>query len=240
MLYAHPGREYDQRNTYDVEEASENIAAQLRTGREAHGITTVVDMTTAELGRNPFLIKRSAEKSGVNLVATTGFFPDRIGIPFHWRRQTVEYIAEYYRRDIVDGMAYASSPTTIKAGMIKVSTGSMGADDGASLVGPSGRRITEVGDRCARAAGRTQALLGCLINTHTEPNDYSVTNPGIELLDVLEEEGADAAKVCHQPAHGPADRDLRAWCVAAARPHRHPVAARQRRGVRRADGQDRG
>jgi len=33
------------------------------------------------------------------------------------------------------------------------------------------------------------------INTHTDPMDYTVTNPGIEQLEVIEEEGGDVSKV---------------------------------------------
>ena len=33
------------------------------------------------------------------------------------------------------------------------------------------------------------------MNTHTDPNDYAVTNPGMEQLDLLEDEGADLSKV---------------------------------------------
>jgi Phosphotriesterase family len=40
-----------------------------------------------------------------------------------------------------------------------------------------------------------KARTGCLINTHTEPSDYVVTNPGIEQLDLLESEGADPARI---------------------------------------------
>lgn len=49
--------------------------------------------------------------------------------------------------------------------------------------------------RIVRAAGRAQAQLGCCVNTHTEPQDFSLRNAGIEQLDLLESEGADPAKV---------------------------------------------
>ena len=50
-------------------------------------------------------------------------------------------------------------------------------------------------DRLIRAAGRAQKATGCCINTHTDPMDYTVTNPGIEQLDIIEEEGGDPTKV---------------------------------------------
>jgi len=45
------------------------------------------------------------------------------------------------------------------------------------------------------AVARAQRKVGCAINTHTQPMDYAVTNPGLELLDLLEETGADPARV---------------------------------------------
>jgi phosphotriesterase-related protein len=62
-------------------------------------------------------------------------------------------------------------------------------------MGIHGRRITKIEDRIIRAAAHAQQAVGCAINTHTDPNDYAVTNPGIEQLDILAEEGADISKV---------------------------------------------
>ena len=153
-------------------------------------------MTPGEVGRNPHLIQKSAQKSGYNVVATTGFFPEIFGFPEHWKCQDVDYIAEYFRRDIKEGHGVRQhTDTDIKAGNIKVATGSGDRADGTSPVQPNGRRITAAEERGVRAAGRTQKLIGCAINTHTEPNDYDVTNPGLELLDLLEDEGADPTKV---------------------------------------------
>jgi phosphotriesterase-related protein len=195
LLYASSGAEYDHTQVYDVDRTSDDIARQLIAGREAHNISGIVDLTPAEVGRNPQLILKAAQKSGFNVVATTGFFPQIFGYPEHWKCQDVDYIAEYFRRDLTEGMAYANTVTDIKAGIMKVSTGSGTEPDGTSPVQPSGLRITPAEERGIRAAGRTQKLVGCAINTHTEPNDYDVTNPGLELLDLLEDEGADPAKV---------------------------------------------
>lgn len=195
FIYANSGCEYDHRQIYDVERVSDDVARQLIAGREAHNISGVVDLTPAEVGRNPHLILKSAQKSGYNVVATTGFFPEIFGYPEHWKCQDIDYIAEYFRRDLTQGMAYANTLTDIRAGIMKVSTGSGTEADGTSPVQPSGLRVTPCEERGIRAAGRTQKLVGCAINTHTEPNDYDVTNPGLELLDLLEDEGADPAKV---------------------------------------------
>ena len=64
---------------------------------------TIVDMTPAEVGRHPELMKRVAQKTGANVIAVSGFFPERMGIPYWFRRQTVEELAEFYIRDLTEG-----------------------------------------------------------------------------------------------------------------------------------------
>ena len=97
------------------------------------------------------------------------------------------------RPDRRDGIR--RTQTGIKAGAIKIATGQESVDPKPSPIGPNGRRIHIYEDRLIRAAGRAQKATGCCINTHTDPMDYTVTNPGIEQLDIIEEEGGDPTKV---------------------------------------------
>ena len=195
IRYAYAGCEYDHRSTWDFQTVANDIAHVLRGGLSDYSIRTVVDLTPAELGRHPALIAEVARRSGVHMVATTGFYGESngMGIPFYWRRKSIEYLEEMMVRDLTEGMVYDASPTATRAGIIKVATGVLGAKP--TPIGPNGRRIGIYEDRAIRAAARAQREIGCAINTHTHPVDYSVTNPGIELLDILEEEGADPGKV---------------------------------------------
>lgn len=195
IMYANPGCEYDHQTIYDVEEVATDVAAQLDRAADRNGIATMVDLTPIEVGRNPLLLKAVAEKTKVNIIGTTGFFPERIGIPYHFRKQDVGYLADFFLRDLTEGMAAANHRTDVKAGIIKVATGSSDGSEGQTPLQSNGLRVTPLETRIVRAAGRAQARTGCLINTHTEPSDYAVTNPGIEQLDLLETEGANPAKV---------------------------------------------
>jgi len=147
------------------------------------------------VGRHPELMQMVAQKTGANVIAVSGFFPERMGIPYWFRRQTVEELAEFYISDLTEGMVFGGRTTGIKAGAIKIATGQESVTPMPSPIGANGRRIHIYEDRLIRAAGRAQKATGCCINTHTDPMDYTVTNPGIEQLDVLEEEGADPTKV---------------------------------------------
>src|SRR5262249_17335331 len=154
-----------------------DIAGVLRAGLHDHGIRTVVDLTPAELGRHPALLAEVARLSGVHMVATTGFYAETngMGIPFYWRRKSIEYLEEMMVRDLTEGMVYDSSPTPNKAGIIKVATGVLGGKP--TPIGSNGHRIGFYEERAIRAAARAQRQIGCAINTHTHPVDYSVTNP---------------------------------------------------------------
>lgn len=195
LLYTYPGGEVDHRSAFELEPAIRRISDELARGMADYGYRTIVDMTPAEVGRHPQLMKRVAEETGANVIAATGFFPERMGIPYWWRRQTVEELTDFYLRDLTEGMVFAGVQTDIRAGVIKIATGQESVSPVPSPKGPNGRRIGVFEDRLIRGAGRAQRRLGCAINTHTDPMDYTVTNPGIEQLEILEEEGADPAKV---------------------------------------------
>jgi len=195
IIYANPGADLDHNTIYDVDEVSTTVAASLDDTKQRFGLGTMVDLTANELGRNPETLKKTAQKTGVNIIGTTGFFPERIGIPYHFRKQDIGYIAEFFERDLTVGMAYANRLWDVKAGVIKIATGSSDGYDGQTPIQDSGLRVTPIEERIVRAAGRAQAKLGCPINTHTEPSDYEVTNPGLEQLELLIEEGADPTKV---------------------------------------------
>ena len=195
LLYTYPGGEYDHLSSFTLDDAVERISRELKDGMDRYGYATIVDMTPCEVGRNPELMKRVAQKTGCNVIAVSGFFPESMGVPYWFKRQTVDELADFYVRDITEGMVFAGTQTDIKAGAIKIATGQEGVNPKPSPVGPNGRHISASEDRLIRAAGRAQKRLGICINTHTDPQDYIVTNPGIEQLDIIEEEGGDPAKV---------------------------------------------
>jgi phosphotriesterase-related protein len=195
LLYTYPGGEYDHRSSFDLDQAVDRIATELKVGMDRYHYGTLVDMTPCEVGRHPELMQRVAHKTGANVIAVTGFFPERMGIPYWYRRQSVDELTEFYVSDLTEGMVFGGRKTDIKAGAIKIATGQESVTPMPSPIGPNGRRIHMYEDRLIRAAGRAQKATGCCVNTHTDPMDYTVTNPGIEQLDVLEEEGADASKI---------------------------------------------
>ncbi|HTP99785.1 MAG TPA: hypothetical protein VMN56_10700 [Casimicrobiaceae bacterium] len=195
LLYTYPGGEYDHNSAFVLDDAVVRIAGELKQGMEDWGFATIVDMTPCEVGRHPELMKRVARSTGCNVIAVTGFFPESMGLPYWYKRQTVDELADFYVRDITQGMVFAGTQTDIKAGAIKIATGQEGVNPKPSPPGPNGLHISAAEQRLIRAAGRAQKRLSVCINTHTDPMDYTVTNPGMEQLDLIEQEGGDPAKV---------------------------------------------
>jgi phosphotriesterase-related protein len=195
LLYGYPGAELDPRAALDYDAAVDFVARQVRKGKQDHGYGTIVDMTPPEVGRYPKFMADVAVKTGMNVIAITGFFPERMGIPYYWRRQTVEELTEFFVSDLTEGMVFAWHKTPYRAGAIKIATGQESVTPKPSPVGPNGRHIHEIEDRVIRAAAHAAKQVGCAINTHIDPMDFDVTNPLREQLEILLEEGLDPGKV---------------------------------------------
>jgi phosphotriesterase-related protein len=195
VLYAYPGAEWDHRTAFDLDEVADRVATVMKQGMERDNFRTLVEMTPVEVGRHPQLMAEASRRSGMNIIAITGFFPERVGLPFYWKRQTIEELTDFFVRDITEGMMFGWLQTGIKAGALKVATGQEGLNSRPSETNPSGRRVTPAEERLIRAAGRAQKQLGCGVNTHSDPTDYQVTNPGLEQIELLTEEGADPSKI---------------------------------------------
>ena len=133
---------------FDSAAEIEHAVAELREAREA-GVQTIVDVTTPDLGRAPEMIRETAERSGVQVVVTTGIWLD---VPRPLRNATAQEFAEIFVHEIEDGLA----GTDIHAGVIKVANGD-----------PPG--IDDVQERILHGAALAAARTRVPITTHTMP-----------------------------------------------------------------------
>ena len=83
--------------------------------RVEHGVKSFVDPCPIELGRDAGMMKEIAEKSEMNVVCTTGFYFEEMGLPIYWRHRTVEEIAELYIREIEKGIGTTGSARHLAA-----------------------------------------------------------------------------------------------------------------------------
>jgi len=136
------------------------------------GGTSVVDVTSWGLGRDPRTLQHISQETGLHIVMGCGwyrgpFLPERI------ERANANELAAEIVRDLTEG----ADDTGIRAGII----GEIGADK--DYISPAEERVF-------RAAARAHNQTGAAITTHAFL--YPV---GLDQLDILQEEGADLRRV---------------------------------------------
>ncbi|MGN6867167.1 MAG: phosphotriesterase family protein [Solirubrobacteraceae bacterium] len=145
--YGMPGCELDTTWWKSPEQRYEETVPKLRKFHE-YGGGTFVDATGICNGRDVDYYKSLSAKTGVNIVACTGFVGGDSALPF-FARASVEYLTEQFIHEIVVGIGDTGS----KAGIIKVGVS-------------RGFRMTELDKRIYRAAARAAARTGVPIFTH--------------------------------------------------------------------------
>lgn len=146
--------------------------------KEAGG-KTLVEGSTLDYGRDGNKLLKMAEESGVNVVAATGF-NKHVYYPEWVSEESIDKLCERLVRDITEGM----DGGTAKAGYLK-------AGSWYNLIHPLEEKTT-------RAIARACRITGAPVWVHTEAGTM-----GMEMLDLLEEEGVDLTKV----AVGHSDRN---------------------------------
>ncbi|KAA9156936.1 phosphotriesterase [Amycolatopsis acidicola] len=145
--YGMPGSELDTKWWASPEERYAETVPKLRKFHE-YGGGTFVDVTGICNGRDVDYYKSLSAKTGVHIVACTGFVGGDTALPF-FARASVEYLAEHFVHEITEGIGRTGS----RAGVIKVGVS-------------RGGRMTELDKRIYRAAARAALTTGVPILTH--------------------------------------------------------------------------
>lgn len=177
--YGMPGSELDSRWWKTPEERYGETVPKLRKFHEntqPWGAATFVDATGICNGRDIDYYKSLSDKTGVHIVASTGFVGGDTALPF-FERASVEYLTEQFVHEISVGIG----DTGAKAGIIKVGVS-------------RGFKMKELDLRIYRAAARASRLTGAPIFTHLAVDVHPA-------LSIFEEEGLP----CHRVLFGHAD-----------------------------------
>jgi phosphotriesterase-related protein len=145
----------------------------------AFGGQTIVEVTVAGWGRDVGRLRELSERSGLHIVATSGYYVEAC-LPAWAYDLGVEELAEVLVREATEG----ADGTDIKTGVLKSAI--------------SRPLVEGVEERCARAAARAHLRTGLPITTHTSGNirfEIEGGNAGVQLLDVFESEGVDPRHV---------------------------------------------
>ena len=138
------------------------------------GYQSLVECTPAFLGRDPILLQKLSEQTGLHLLTNTGYYAAAGNkfLPPHAFTETTEQLATRWTREFKDGI----DGTGIRPGFIKIS------------VNAPGGKLDETDRKIVRTAALTHRQTGLVIASHT-----GIAAPAREQIDLLEAEGVHPA-----------------------------------------------
>lgn len=142
-----PGAEMAPANQISHQDLVEICVTALNAIRDQN-VKTFVDPNPIELGRDIHLMADVSRRTGINIIFTTGFYYEAIGLPYFWKKLSAAEIADFYVDEIVNGVGR----TGIRPGAIKCATG---------------KNPTEMEEKFIEAASRAHRRTGVPIITHT-------------------------------------------------------------------------
>lgn len=164
---------YHQYNNLDnMQILDENLAIAEATQFKQAGGATIVDVTTADLGRNPLALPRISRATGLNIVMGSGRYvsaSDDSGL----KNKGIDELAS----EIIDDIQNGVGETDVRAGII----GEIGCS----------WPLSDAEKKVLRASALAQQETGAAITIHPGRHENSPE----EILSVLEEAGADLSKV---------------------------------------------
>ncbi len=156
---------------YDADHAFATVLPHLKQVRVL-GCDSLVECTPAYLGRDPVLLKRLSEASGIQILSNTGYYgaaKDK-HLPPHAFTETAEQLAARW----VGEHAHGLDGTSIKPAFMKI--------------GVDGAPLSAVDAKLVRAAGLAHRRTGLPIASHTGSGAAA-----LEELDLLEKAGVPLA-----------------------------------------------
>lgn len=165
----------------------ERLVRGLTQARE-EGITTIVDATTLDLGRDATVLAEASRRSGVNIIACSGWW---LEVPRFLGGVSADQFARLFTREIEEGIA----GTGIKAGILK------------SASDASGVRPQE--ENILRGVARAHKRTSVPIMLHS----YSPGEVGRQQLTILKEEGVDLRRVKMDHSNDTTDVAYLTWLL---------------------------
>ncbi|WP_026965853.1 phosphotriesterase family protein [Algoriphagus terrigena] len=136
---------------YDQEEVIAKVLPYLLEVKK-YGVKTIFDCTPSYLAKDPILLQKLSEQSGIRIVTNTGFYGAVGGkhLPEFVFTESAEQLADRWISEFEDGI----DDTGIKPGFIKISVNEE-------------TPLREVDEKLVRAAGITHQKTGLKIASHT-------------------------------------------------------------------------
>jgi phosphotriesterase-related protein len=167
---------HDLGDTYNAKAYVDKASVDVEKARDIGGLSCIVDCSPPDLGRDVETMVAVSRRTGVHIVAATGFYKSDAGYPSYWQISDTDSIEAHFAGEITNGVG----PDKVRCGIVKLAT----ALD----------KITASEERALRAAARVQKKLGVGIYTHTDPEGWQSTNIGMKQAEILLSEGADPSR----------------------------------------------
>jgi phosphotriesterase-related protein len=167
-----------------VMEGIVDVLTQAKQG----GVDTIVDATTLDLGREIHLLEEASRRSGVNIIACTGWWRD---IPRYFTHFSADQLADAFVREVEQGIA----GTHIKAGVLKAASDIEG--------------VKAEEEKVLRAVARAHLRTGVPIMLHS----YSPAQIGRQQLAILKEEHVDLKRVKMDHSNDTTDVEYLTWLL---------------------------
>lgn len=136
------------------------------------GVRNIIDVTVRGMRRNPKYVKKIAEKTGINIVQSTGWYQDRF-LPGYINTATVEELAKMMINDIKIGI----DDSEVKAQLI-------------GEIGTSKNQMTDRERKVFSAATLAQKATGVPITTHTTLGTF-----GKEQIEFFKNHNVDLSRI---------------------------------------------
>ena len=179
------------RSRYDAEAVYRSVLPHLEE-LARRGCRTLFECTPAYLGRDPQLLRRLADASGLQIVTNTGYYGAArdIAVPQHAYAESAQRLAARFVAEFRNGI----EGTGIRPGFVKV-----GVDAGP--LSAIDRKLVEAGALAHRDTGLTLAI-------HTGDG-----RAAIEIVRVLAERGVAPSAYVWVHAQNEPDRATRGWAA---------------------------
>ena len=171
VLVDFAGADKIEKGRYDPDEAFNLALPHLKKAYEL-GCRTLVECTPAYIGRDPVLLRRLSDASGLTLLTNTGYYG--AGANKYLPRHAFDESADQLARRWIEEARGGIEGSGIKPGFIKI-----GVEKGS---------LSEIHRKLARAAALTHKATGLTIASHTGDGAAA-----LDQLDVLRQEGVAAA-----------------------------------------------
>lgn len=153
---------------WERDEVTERVLPFLREAG-GQGVQTMLECTPAYLGRDPGLLQKLSEQSGIQILTNTGYYGavDNKFMPRHARQESAEELAARW----IDEFRYGIEDSGVKPGFIKISVGGEGP-------------LSDLHQKIVRAAALTHLETGLTIVSHTTGD-----KPALSQIEILKDMG---------------------------------------------------